>query len=51
MLCDIRYLPVSSTLVREAIAEGKDLKGLVSPEIAAYIQEKGLYRLREGDLS
>ena len=51
VLCDIRYLPVSSTLVREAIAEGKDLKGLVSPEIAAYIQEKGLYRLREGDLS
>lgn len=49
VLCNIRYLPVSSTLVREAVAEGRSLEGLVCPEVARYIEEKGLYRQREGD--
>lgn len=48
ILCNIRYLPVSSTMVREAVAEGQPLDGLVSPEIAQYIREKGLYRQKEG---
>ncbi|HIS50680.1 MAG TPA: nicotinate (nicotinamide) nucleotide adenylyltransferase [Candidatus Gallacutalibacter pullistercoris] len=51
VLCDIRYLPVSSTLVREAVAAGKPLDGLVSPGIARYIREKGLYRDKEGNPS
>ena len=48
VLCNIRYLPVSSTMVREAVAAGTPLNGLVSPEIARYIREKGLYRQKEG---
>ncbi len=48
VLCNIRYLPVSSTMVREAVAAGTPLNGLVSPEIARYIKEKGLYRQKEG---
>lgn len=48
VLCNIRYLPVSSTMVREAVAAGIPLNGLVSPEIARYIREKGLYRQKEG---
>ena len=48
VLCNIRYLPVSSTMVREAVAAGIPLNGLVSPEIARSIREKGLYRQKEG---
>lgn len=43
-ICDIRFLPVSSTMVREAVAQGKSLEGMVSPQIARYIAEKGLYQ-------
>lgn len=48
LLCNIRYLPVSSTLVREAVAEGRSLEGLVCTEVAGYIREKELYRQSEG---
>lgn len=49
ILCNIRYLPVSSTLVRKAVAEGQPLDGLVPLEIARYIEERGLYQQKEGD--
>jgi nicotinate-nucleotide adenylyltransferase len=35
---------ISSTQVREAVASGKDISSLVSPEVMKYIDEKGLYR-------
>ena len=50
LLCNIRFLPVSSTMVREAVAKGDSLEGLVSPAVARYIGEKGLYREKEGAL-
>lgn len=49
VLCSIRYLAISSTMVREAVAEGRSLDGWVSSAVARYIQEKGLYRKKEGD--
>ncbi len=41
---DIPYLPVSSTQVREWVQEGKDITPLVPDNVAAYIQEHGIYR-------
>jgi len=35
---------VSSTQVREWVKLGKDISGLVSEKVAAYISENGLYR-------
>ena len=35
---------VSSSEIREAIAEGRSIEGLVHPDVARYIHEKGLYR-------
>ncbi len=40
----IPYLPVSSTQVRQAVARGEDVSGLVPQAVAAYIGEHGLYR-------
>ena len=37
-------IDISSTNIRRMIKEGQDIKGLVAPEVAAYIQEHGLYR-------
>ncbi len=37
-------LPASATAVREAVARGASLAGLVPPAVARYIQENGLYR-------
>jgi nicotinate-nucleotide adenylyltransferase len=36
--------PVSSTEVRRRIAAGEDCSGLVTPDVLAYIEKKGLYR-------
>lgn len=44
MLVAIPPVPVSSTLVREAVAQGAPLEGLVPPAVADYIAEHGLYR-------
>ena len=35
---------VSSTDIRERIARGESVDGLVAPSVAAYIEEHGLYR-------
>lgn len=39
----LEYLPVSSTMVRKAVREGKDISGLVPVPVAAYIHEHNLY--------
>lgn len=43
VLGDIEYLPVSSTMVRDGIREGKDIAGLVPRGVADYIKTKHLY--------
>ena len=40
----IPYLPISSTQVRQAVARGEDIRGLVRQAVAAYMKEWGLYR-------
>ncbi|MDD4079831.1 MAG: nicotinate-nucleotide adenylyltransferase [Eubacteriales bacterium] len=42
-LLHTRGLPISSSQVRQAVRQGQDLSGLVSPEVAAFIGRKGLY--------
>ena len=43
----IPYLPVSSTLVRQAAARGEDLSPLVPESVARYIGAHGLYKTGE----
>jgi nicotinate-nucleotide adenylyltransferase len=43
-LVEIEPCDISSTLVRERIAAGEDVTGLVRRDVAAYIGKKGLYR-------
>jgi nicotinate-nucleotide adenylyltransferase len=38
--------PVSSSEIRERVRSGEPLDGLVTPAVAAYIAERGLYRRR-----
>lgn len=50
---EIRLLPadafeVSSSQLRELIAQGGDLSGYLSDRVKEYINSKGLYRKREG---
>lgn len=40
---DIRYLPVSSTRVREAVRKGENISAYVPEPVARYISEKHLY--------
>ena len=40
----IPYLPISSTQVRQAVARGAHISGLVPQAVAAYMKERGLYR-------
>lgn len=40
----IPYLAISSTQVRQAVARGEDVSGLVPQAVAAYMKERGLYR-------
>ncbi len=42
-LVDVPTTPISSTLVREHVAAGEPLAGLVHPAVAQYIAEHGLY--------
>lgn len=46
VLVEIPPVPVSSTLVRHAVAAGEPLDGLVPPAVAGYIAGHGLYRAR-----
>ncbi|MCH3971885.1 MAG: nicotinate (nicotinamide) nucleotide adenylyltransferase [Oscillospiraceae bacterium] len=41
---NVRYLPVSSTQVRAAVQQGKDVHSLVPTAVASYIQQNSLYR-------
>jgi nicotinate-nucleotide adenylyltransferase len=41
---DAGYTDISSSQIREAIRQGKDLSGFVLPEVEAYICEHGLYQ-------
>ena len=38
-------LDISATQIREMVAEGKDISGLLPPEVERYITEHGLYRV------
>jgi nicotinate-nucleotide adenylyltransferase len=49
VLVDAPTAPVSSTVIRQHIAEGQPVNGLVPPAVAAYIQAHGLYRARATD--
>ena len=40
----IPYLAISSTQVRQAVARGEDVSGLVPQAVAAYMKGRGLYR-------
>lgn len=40
-------LDISSSQVRERLAKGEPIRGLVPPAVADYIQAKGLYRMEE----
>lgn len=44
--CEVEHLEISATGVREAISGGKDsdLRGVLHPEVASFIAERGLYR-------
>ncbi len=44
ILQNIDYLPVSSTMVRDAVRQGRSIDALVPPRVAHYIQENGLYQ-------
>ena len=46
-LKEIAYLPVSSTMVREAVRARKSIRALVPEAVAAYIETHGLYRAQE----
>jgi nicotinate-nucleotide adenylyltransferase len=43
-LLHARGLPISSSQVREALARGEDISGLVPANVAAYIKKQGLYQ-------
>lgn len=42
-LCNIEYLPISSTMVRRAVKTGQSIAGLVPPEVETYILSRRLY--------
>lgn len=43
LLCSIEYLPVSSTMVRQAVKNGESIENMVPPAVAAYIRKNKLY--------
>ncbi len=43
-LVDAPTAPVSSTDVRQRVASGQSIDGLVPPAVASYIESHGLYR-------
>ncbi|NLJ30233.1 MAG: nicotinate (nicotinamide) nucleotide adenylyltransferase [Clostridiales bacterium] len=42
-VCNIQYLPVSSTMVRGAVKKGESIAGMVPAAVAEYIRENQLY--------
>jgi nicotinate-nucleotide adenylyltransferase len=44
MLVDAPTAPVSSTEIRQRLASGRSIDGLVPPAVASYIERHGLYR-------
>lgn len=44
VLRDVEVSGVSSTLIRQMVAEGKSISGMTPPAVAEYITTKGLYR-------
>ena len=44
------HVDVSSTGLRNRIAEGRPIRGLVPDSVEAYIHDRGLYRLRSDEL-
>ena len=44
---DIKYLPISSTMVRNAVKNGKDIEKLVPMKVADYIAKNNLYLERK----
>jgi nicotinate-nucleotide adenylyltransferase len=44
LLDDVPQVDVSATHIRRLVAEGRSIKGLVPPAVAAYITAHGLYR-------
>jgi nicotinate-nucleotide adenylyltransferase len=44
VLVDAPTAPVSSTDIRQRLAKGQSIDGLVPPAVAAYIERQGLYR-------
>lgn len=44
---DISYLPISSTMVRKALQEGKNIRPLVPDSVADYIEKHSLYQERK----
>jgi nicotinate-nucleotide adenylyltransferase len=47
-LLEMPPIDVSSSMVRERVARGESVAGLVAPAVANYIAEHGLYRLASG---
>lgn len=43
-MADIKYLDISSTIVRDMIRNGDDISEFVSPEVIKFIQDNNLYR-------
>ncbi len=46
---NIEYLPISSTMVRNAVRDGKSISELVPPKVADYIAENKLYLEQENE--
>jgi nicotinate-nucleotide adenylyltransferase len=40
---DVPYLDICATELRQRLAEGRDVRGLLQPAVLAYIREHGLY--------
>lgn len=40
----LAYMPVSSTQIRALVRSGAETAGLLPPQVAAYIEKRGLYR-------
>jgi nicotinate-nucleotide adenylyltransferase len=43
-LVDVPEVDISSTDIRERVAQGKTVAGQVSPAVETYIREHGLYK-------